>query len=131
VATDYTEKVLDLLAAFGADGFRYDASSGFHRTLTHDVGTTSWPWEFRHTWDVPAVPATRDALVRQGWIEPLPRVILVLGEQYRVTSKALALLANEETPSWRIYRAPWQAFAAARAEAEAERKAHPGVRPRL
>ncbi len=131
MATDYTEKVLDLLSAFGADHFHFDSGLGFWRTLTHDVGTTSWPWEFRHTWSVPVVAATRDALVRQGWIEPLPRVVLALGDQYRVTSKALGLLAREETPSWRLTRAPWQAYAAARAEAEADRKAHPGVRQRV
>jgi hypothetical protein len=131
VATDYTEKVLDLLSAFGADHFHYDSGLGFWRTLTHDVGSFGWPWEFRHQWIVAAVPATRDALVRQGWIEPLPRGALVLGDQYRVTSKALGLLAGEETPSWKTSRAPWQTFAAARAEAEADRKAHPGVRQRL
>jgi hypothetical protein len=139
VATDYTDLVLDLLAAFGADSFHYSASDydaergrgRFWRTLTHDVGSTSWPWEFRHTWSVPAAVATRDALVRRGWIEPLPRGALVLGDQHRVTSKALALLANEETPSWKTSRAPWQAYAAARAAAEADRKAHPGVRQRL
>jgi len=130
MATNYTDKVLDLLAAFGADGFHYDASSGFYRTHTHDVGSTGWPWEFRHRWAVPAVPATRDALVRQGWIEPLPRG-LGLFTQYRVTSKALALLVSEATSTWQHARAPWQAYAAAHAAAEADKRAHPGSRQRV
>jgi hypothetical protein len=132
MATDYTDKVLDLLAAFGADGFRYYtfASGGFQRTRTHDVGSTGWPWEFLHTWAVPAVPATRDALVRQGWIEPLPSA-LTMGNEYRVTSKALALLASEATSTWKLTRAPWQAYAVACAAAEADKKAHPNARQRV
>ena len=132
MATDYTEKVLDLLAAFGADGFRYYtfASGGFQRTRTHDVGSTGWPWEFLHTWAVPALPATRDALVRQGWIEPLPSG-LSMGNEYRVTSKALALLANEATSTWQRARAPWRAYAAAHAAAEADKRAHPNGRQRV
>ena len=129
MATDYTEKVLDLLAAFGADGFHY-GSSGFYRMHTHDVGSTGWPWEFLHTWAVPAAPATRDALVRQGWIEPLPRG-LGLFNQYRATSKALALLASEATSTWQHARAPWQAYAAAHAAAEADKRAHPNGRQRV
>jgi hypothetical protein len=130
MATDYTDKALDLLAAFGAEGFDYDTISGFHRTRTHDVGSTGWPWEFRHRWEVLAAPATRDALVRQGWIEPLPRG-LGLFTQYRVTSKALALLASEATSTWKLTRAPWQAYAVACAAAEADKKAHPNARQRV
>jgi len=131
MATNYTDKVLDLLAAFGADGFRYYTfASGFQRTRTHDVGSTGWPWEFLHTWAVPASPATRDALVRQGWIEPLPSG-LSMGDEYRVTSKALALLADEATSTWKSTRAPWQAYAVARAAAEADKRAHPGSRQRV
>lgn len=130
MATDYTDKVLDLLAAFGAEGFDYDTISGFHRTRTHDVGSTGWPWEFLHAWQVPAAPATRDALVRKGWIEPLPRG-LGLPYPYRVTSKALALLAGEATSSWKTARAPWLAFRAARDAAEADKKASPHTRQRV
>ena len=130
MATNYTDKALDLLAAFGAEGFDYDTISGFHRTRTHDVGSTGWPWEFLHTWEVPAAPATRDALVRQGWVEPLPRG-LGLTYPYRVTSKALALLADEYTASWKLSRAPWQAFLAARDAAEADKKTHPNTRQRV
>ena len=130
MATDYTDKVLDLLAAFGADGFRYHATSGFHRTRLHDVGSMGWPWEFTHTWAVPAVPVTRDALVRHGWLEPLPSA-LTMGNEYRVTSKALALLADEYTASWKLSRAPWLAYATAHAAAEADKKAHPNARQRV
>lgn len=130
MATDYTDKVLDLLAAFGAEGFDYDTISGFHRWRTHDVGSTGWPWEFLHPWAVPAAPATRDALVRQGWIEPLLRG-LGPTNPYRLTSKALALLADETTSAWKTARAPWQAFLAARDAAEADRKAHPHTRQRV
>lgn len=130
MATDYTDKVLDLLAAFGAEGFDYDTISGFHRTRTHDVGSTGWPWEFLHAWQVPAAPATRDALVRQGWVEPLPRG-LGPTNPYRLTSKALALLADETTSSWKTARAPWLAFRAARDAAEADKRAHPNTRQRV
>lgn len=125
MATDYTDKVLDLLAAFGAEGFRYDASSGFHHVRTHDVGSMGWPWEFRHRWEVLAAPATRDALVRQGWIEPLPSG-LGLPNHYRVSSKALALLADAATSAWMYSRAPWRAYSAAHTAAEADKRAHPG-----
>ena len=136
MATDYTEKVLDLLAAFGADIFQHDTNAyeasggGFHRTVTHDVGSFGWPWEFNHRWQVPAAPATRDALLRQGWIERLPRGLGYINA-YRVTSKALDLLADEYAGSWKLNRAPWQAFLAARAAAEADNKAHPNTRQRV
>lgn len=129
VVKDYTEKVLDLLAAFGADCFHY-GSGGFHSTHTHDVGSMGWPWEFRHRWEVLAAPATRDALVRQGWIEPLSRAV-GMGDMYRVTSKALALLADEYEASWKLSRAPWLAYATARDAAEADKKAHPNARQRV
>jgi hypothetical protein len=130
MATNYTDKVMDMLSAFGADAFNWDTTSGFHRYQTHDVGSMGWPWEFRHEWSVPAAPATRDALVRHGWVEPLSRA-LVHGDKYRLTSKALALLANEATPSWKLQRAPWRAFSAACAAAEADKKAHPHARQRV
>jgi len=132
MATDYTDLVLDLLAAFGGGTFRHDASKGcgFYRYHTHDVGSFGWPWEFNHRWEVPAAPATRDALLRQGWIEALP-CALTMGNEYRVTSKAFALLADEYTASWKWSRAPWLAYDAARAAAEADKKAHPNTRQRV
>ena len=130
MAANYNDKVLDLLAAFGADAFNSGTGSGFHVYRTHDVGSLGWPWEFPHEWSVPASPATRDALVRHGWIEPLSRAI-VHGDKFRVTSKGLALLANEATASWKMARAPWRAYAAACAAAEADKKAHPGTRQRV
>lgn len=129
MATNYNGKVLDILAAFGADGFWY-GSGGFHRTSTHDVGSLGWPWEFSHRWEVLAAPATRDALVRQGWIEPLSRAV-GMGDRYRVTSRALALLADEHTASWKLSRSPWHAFLTASAAAEADNRAHPHTTRRV
>ena len=136
MAKDYTETVLDLLAAFGADIFQHDTSAydasggGFHRTVTHDVGSLGWPWEFHHRWEVPAAPATRDALLRQGWIERRPPGLGRINA-YRVPSKALALLADEYAGSWKVSRAPWRAFAVAHAAAEADNRAHPGTGRRV
>ena len=65
MATDYNEKVLDILAAFGADGFHYGSGS-FYRTHTHDVGSMGWPWEFRHSWKLSRAPWLAYATARDA-----------------------------------------------------------------
>ena len=126
MATDYTPLVTDLLCAYGAQPFDWYGDS-FETTGTHDVGTTSHPWEFRHEWCVAAPAATRDALLRQGWVERIPSALRAPAGGWRLSGKALALAADFPY-GWRSACPSWQAYLAAKAEAEAERAAHPHAR---
>lgn len=126
MATDYTPLVLDMLAAFRADTFEWFGGS-FSADRTHDAGTWAWPWEYKHTWTVAASAATRDALLRQGWIEKLPGGSLFLVGAYRMSAKALGLV-NERGYSWHTETPCWAKWQEAHRAAEVERAAHPGKR---
>jgi hypothetical protein len=129
VATDYTPLVTDMLCAYGATPFDWYYGA-FAASRTHDVGSLGWPWEFRHEWTVTAPAATRNALLRQGWVEAIPTSLRGTAGGLRLSSKALALAATYEY-GWRSACPSWTAYRAAADAAEADRKAHPGVRQRL
>jgi hypothetical protein len=126
VATDYTPLVTDLLCAYGATPFDWYYGA-FAVTRVHDVGTTAFPWEFNHTWLVQAPAPTRDALLRQGWIERIPPALRGTAGEWRLSPKALAL-AVEVEHGWRSACPSWQDYLVVKAAAEAERAAHPHTR---
>ena len=124
---DYTALVCDMVAAFGYETFDYNLSGKFfYRVRAHDVGSACWPWGFRHGWTVDAAPATRDALLRHGWISKCDlSLYLPGGKEFRLTDKAFAAYADLSYAS-REALPSRLAFKAAREEAEEDRKAHPG-----
>ena len=126
MATDYTALVTDMLCAYGANPFDWYYGA-FAASRTHNVGTTAFPWEFRHEWPIAAPAATRDALLRQGWIERIPPSLRGVAGGWRLSSKALALAAALPL-GWRSACPSWTAFRAAADAAEAERAAHPHTR---
>ena len=126
MATDYTPLVTDMLCAYGAQPFDWYYGA-FAASRTHDVGTTAFPWEFRHHWWVKAPAATRDALLRQGWVERIPPALRDPAGGWRLSGKALALAADFPY-GWRSACPSWQTYLAAKAAAEAERAAHPHTR---
>lgn len=124
--TDYTDLVIDMLNAFGAGPFGWQNDS-FSIMRTHDAGSFGWPWEYRHTWRVPAKAPTRDALVRHGWVERIPERLVVPHESWRMSAKALALV-EEATYDWRSKTPSHAAWRAAHDAAEADKRANPGRR---
>ena len=126
MATDYTPLVTDMLCAYGATPFDWYYGA-FAASRTHNVGTTAFPWEFAHAWSVTAPAATRDALLRQGWVEAIPTSLRATAGGLRLSSKALALAATFEY-GWRSACPSWTAYLAAADAAEADRAANPHTR---
>jgi len=128
MATDYTPLVLDMLAAFAASPFDWYGDA-FCITHTYNAGSFTWPWEYRHTWNVSAKAATRDALIRHGWIERLPPLLRNV-DDFRLTSQALALIEGQPY-DWRQRQPCYADWRASEARAIADMKANPHQRRTL
>lgn len=108
ISSKHQEIAAELACAYQGRMFRWER--GFtNESRTHDIGSMGWPWNFRHDWRVRMHHKTRDALLRHGIIEKVPREFASFcSSSYRVTVKVLGTF--DQLPT------------------EADRKAHPGTR---
>lgn len=97
--------IADLWSVFGSEPFEY-ANGGFEKTRELDAGTLGWPRKYLHTFRVVAHQATRESLIRRGFIEAVPSHHS--GTVYRLTKGACETHANDirsEAPAFQAWQA--------------------------